>query len=177
MQALEAIGQLVRSLRVRVDAMVARAVIEYVNDGLKTQRLQVTVLADEVADDVEHMQPYGVSFVPPAGAECVTLAIGGARSHLVAIGANAPGERPTGGKPRTGGLYTKGEWRLFVDDAGVLCAGAKDSTEHIPLGDAFLAAFNAHTHPIPTPGASAATSTPTTPLQSAAVLSRHKIAP
>lgn len=163
--------ELLRKLRVRVDAMVARAVIDRVNDALRTQRLQLSILADEVEDGVEHLQPYGLSFVPPAGAECIALAPGGYRSGTVAICAQLPGDRPTGGKPRTGGLYTKGAWRLFIDDAGIVCLGAETSAEHLVLGDTLVKLLGQLT--VPT-----AMGPSGTPLNAAAfqqALSRHTV--
>lgn len=163
---------LLREMRARVDGMVTRAVIELVNDKLKTQRLQLTLLADQHVDDVEHMQPYGVSFVPPAGSEALALAVAGARSHTVAICAQHPGERPTGGKPRTGGLYTKGQWRLFVDEQGVLCVGAMDSDEHMVLGDYLVDLYSKHTHQT----AMGPSAPPDNAAAASKMLSRHKVA-
>ncbi len=74
------IAPLVRRLRI----MVNRAVINVVNDALKIQGLQLTLLAGEVAD-VERVQEYGFTSVPLPGAEAVTLAVGGRRAHTVVI--------------------------------------------------------------------------------------------
>lgn len=130
-----------RRLTMRVNAMVCRSVINLVNDALETQRLQLTIMADEVADDVEHLEPYGLSFVPPAGADALALAVKGMRGHTVAICAHAHGERPTGNPPRTGGLYTDGEWRLFVDADGVVHVGAQLGAEPVALADKVDAEF------------------------------------
>lgn len=126
-----------RRLRGRVDNMVARAVIARVNDALKTQRLQITILDGEDEDDVEHLQPYGLSFVPPAGSQGVALAVGGARSHTVVLCVDSPGQRPTGGDGETGGLYTKGEWRVWIDSDGVVHVGGvePDDESEIPRTD------------------------------------------
>ena len=62
-------------LRCRVNAMVCRCVVNLVNDSLRTQSLQLTIMADEVVPDVEHMQPYGLSFVPPVGSEGIALGV------------------------------------------------------------------------------------------------------
>lgn len=123
--------------------MIARAVIGRVNDALKTQRLQLSILKDETEDGVEHFQPYGVSFVPPEGAEAIALAIGGARSHTVAICAQHPDKRPKGGEPDTGGLYTgTGDWRVFVDADGVVHVGAQAGAEFIALATKVLTELN-----------------------------------
>jgi phage gp45-like len=148
-----------RKLRQRVDAMVTRGVIEAVNDGLKTQRLKLTLLADESTPAVEHMQPYGLSFVPPAGAEAIALCIGGARSHTVVLCAQHPNERPKGSPAQTGGLYTKAEWRLFIDKDGLVHIGAQAGADFVALAQRVLdelndirAKFDQHTHMVTTSG-------------------------
>src|SRR5687768_8128760 len=85
----------------RVNGMVKRGVIRRVTDSTKVQSLQLSALDDETPDDVEHLQPFGVSFVPPAGAEVVALAVGGNSDHLFALGASSRAHRPT----RRGGVH------------------------------------------------------------------------
>jgi phage baseplate assembly protein V len=141
--------------------MVARSVVNVVNDALRTQRLQLTILSDELEDDVEHMQPYGLSFVPPVGSEALALAVRGDRSHTIAICVQNPDERPTDSPPRTGGLYTNGEWRVFIDDQGRVNVGAQQGAEPAAMADStqreladirtkfdsFLADYKSHVHP------------------------------
>lgn len=79
--------KILASLRRRLRLMISRAVIKTVNDGLKLQGLQITLLAGNVADDVEHFQHYGFTSVPEDGAEAIVLNING---HLVVI---ATGDR------------------------------------------------------------------------------------
>lgn len=130
------IGHLLRQLRGRVDVMVSRAVIALVNDALKTQRVQLKILAGEVTDDkVEHFQPYGLSFVPPVGSEAVALAVGGSRGHTIAVCAQHPDHRPAGANATEGGLYSRGEWRVFVDEDGVVHIGAKSGASDIARAD------------------------------------------
>jgi hypothetical protein len=145
--------EMIARLRSRVDALIARAVIARVNDAMKTQRFQLTILEGEPADNVEHFQPYGLSFVPPAGAECLALAIGGVRAHTVAICAQHPDQRPKDGDPKTGGLYTSGQWRLFIDADGVVHGGAETGEDFVALAQLVLDRvqaihdkFDAHTH-------------------------------
>ena len=72
----------------RVRLMVSRAVVEAVNDALKCQGLQVSLLAGEVKDGVEHFQEYGFTSHAPAGSEGVGLFVSGDRGHgiVVAVG-------------------------------------------------------------------------------------------
>ncbi|MFM9902131.1 MAG: phage baseplate assembly protein V [Polaromonas sp.] len=72
-------------LAARLRGMVSRAVVGLVNDATKLQSVQVTVLADQVADDAEHFQHYGYTSVPHPGAEGVALAVGGSTGHTVVV--------------------------------------------------------------------------------------------
>lgn len=65
--------------------MVGRAVINLVNDSLKMQELQLTLLADEVRADVERFQEYGFTSHPHPGAEAVMVCVGGSRDHGLVI--------------------------------------------------------------------------------------------
>jgi phage gp45-like len=150
------IERFIREFSARLDVMVTRAVVNLVNDRMKTQRFQLTILEGETVPDVEHLQPYGLSFGVPAGAEALALAIGGSRSHTVAICAAHPDERPRNAEPRTGGLYTKGEWRLFVDAQGVVHVGAEMAADFIALDGlvraAIESAIKGHVHSSAAPG-------------------------
>lgn len=72
-------------LMARLRGMVSRAVVSLVNDSLKMQGLQVTLMADQTPDDAEHFQHYGFTSVPLAGSEGIALAIGGSTGHTVVI--------------------------------------------------------------------------------------------
>lgn len=78
-------SRLLAPLRRGLAHLVTRAVVALVNDAAKMQSLQVSLLADEALDGVEHWQPYGYTFKPHAGAEALTLAVGGHRAHSVVI--------------------------------------------------------------------------------------------
>jgi phage baseplate assembly protein V len=162
-------------LRARVYGMVTRAVVATVNDALKVQRVQLTIRSeDEVGDSTEHFQPYGVSFMPAAGSEAIVLAVGGNPANRVAICIQHPEKRPKGAPAGTGGLYTEGEYRLFIDADGIVHVGP-DAVTHLAaafiaradLADARIAtlqtAFDLHVH------ATAGTGTPSPPTLAAPV--------
>lgn len=65
--------------------MVSRCTVALVNTALKMQGLQIRLLAGEVKDSVEHMEPYGFTSAPHPGAEGVAVFPGGDRSHGVVI--------------------------------------------------------------------------------------------
>lgn len=65
--------------------MVSRGLIAVANAVGKVQRLQLRLRADEVKDDVEHVEPYGFTSHPLPGAEHVTLFLDGDRSNGVTV--------------------------------------------------------------------------------------------
>lgn len=77
--------QALRPLRQQLQNLVARAVVDLVNDGAKMQALQVTILDGETRDDAERFQQYGLTSVPLEGAEAVVLSVGGRRDHLLVL--------------------------------------------------------------------------------------------
>lgn len=64
---------------------LARGVVALGNSASKLQSLQLRLLAGEVKDNVEHLEPYGFTACPHGGAEALTGFIGGDRSHGVVI--------------------------------------------------------------------------------------------
>lgn len=84
---LQDVIRLIRPLSNRVTNLARRAVLQLVDDSQKLQVLQVKALAGETRDGVEHVQPYGFSSVPPAGADVVLLSVGGRSEHALAIAA------------------------------------------------------------------------------------------
>jgi phage baseplate assembly protein V len=77
--------RLLRPLAQRVQLMVGRAVLRLVNDATTMQSVQVSLLADELRDDVERFQNYGFTSVPFAGAEAVAVCVAGSRDHVVVV--------------------------------------------------------------------------------------------
>ena len=72
-------------VRQRLALMFSRAVVLLVQDSLKLQGLQISLLADEVRDDVERFQNYGFTSHPLAGAEAVAASVAGNRDHVLVI--------------------------------------------------------------------------------------------
>jgi len=73
------------ALKRKVQNLIARGVVNLVDDSYKRQRLQVNVMSGETFDDVERWQNYGHTSVPPKGAEHLLVALGGSRSNLAVI--------------------------------------------------------------------------------------------
>jgi len=105
MVSIRDVQKLLSPIHRRLRLLADRAIVTLVNDALLRQNLQLQLLADESADDVERFQNYGHSSVPPAGAEAVVLSLGGARGGLVAIAVEDKGARPKDLEPGDSCLY------------------------------------------------------------------------
>ncbi|MGS3182280.1 phage baseplate assembly protein V [Aeromonas taiwanensis] len=115
------LGPLQRRLRLIAD----RAIVTLVNDALQRQNLQLKVLADEGADDVERFQNYGHSSVPPTGSEAIVLGVGGARAGLVAIAVEDKTVRPNDLEAGDNCLYHLEGHRIILRKDGLLEVEAK----------------------------------------------------
>lgn len=69
----------------RVLLMINRAVVKRVRDNQGFQRMQLSLMADEIAENYERFQNYGFTTVPPIGSEAVVACVGGSRNHGLVI--------------------------------------------------------------------------------------------
>jgi phage baseplate assembly protein V len=148
----------IRRLTARLASSVVRGVISRVNDATGLQQVQVTLRFDDIAGSVEHFQPFGLSFHPTVGSECLVLSVGASQDNLVALAASDRDIRPTGAEEGEGGLYTPGGWKVFCEHpSGIVNIGEKYAADFVALAadvkrelDAIKAALNTHTHPVTT---------------------------
>src|SRR5574343_1719270 len=102
---ISVIHRVMAPLARQVAGLMTRAVVHRVNDATPTQSVQLTALAGETLDGVEHFQPAGFKSVPLAGAEALVAAIGGAAGHRVAVVVHDKTSRPDNWQPGDVGLY------------------------------------------------------------------------
>jgi phage baseplate assembly protein V len=119
--------------------MIARGVIDRVNDALKCQGVQISLLADETRDNVEHFQEYGFTSHPLSGAEGLFLAVGANRSHGIVACVTDRRHRPLNMGEGDVCLYTdKGE-RVYIESiADIVHLGAKSGAEFVALANKVL---------------------------------------
>jgi phage baseplate assembly protein V len=118
MTPLDGLNRLLAPLRTRIANMVARAVVQMVNDEGQLQVLQLGVLDGETRDEVERFQNYGLTSVPLNGAEAVVLFVGGRRDHGLAVAVDDRRHRPIDLKPGEVCLYSKHGQRITLKDDG-----------------------------------------------------------
>ena len=82
---VRAFAKLVAPLKRRVMLMVGRAVVAAIDDTVKLQTLQLTALAGETLDGVEHFLPYGFTHHPHPGAEAAAVFLSGNRNHGIVV--------------------------------------------------------------------------------------------
>ena len=125
MVTLRDVQKLIAPLWRRVRLIADRAIVTAVTDSLNRQGLQLKVLADEAADDVERFQNYGHTSVPPAGSEAIVLGVGGARAGLVAIVVEDKSVRPKDLEAGDNCLYHLEGHRIILRKDGRLELEAK----------------------------------------------------
>lgn len=86
--------------------VLARGVVALGNSASKLQSLQLRLMAGEVKDNVEHLEPYGFTSCPQSGAEALAGFIGGDRSHGVVIMVSDRRFRLKGLKPGEVAVYS-----------------------------------------------------------------------
>lgn len=135
---------MIRETKANAATMIARGIITKIDDDAPTQMVQVETLEGTLADDVEHFQPYGMSFHPPVESEAAVVAVAGAQDHLLALCATDRDVRPRNVKEGEGGLYALQGWRVFIDEDGNLFLGEKDATHPVPHGDSLRDAMKTY---------------------------------
>lgn len=102
----DALQQLLRPIRRRLDNVVARAVVRLVTDTTRLQGVQLAVLDGETHEGCERVQQYGFTSVPHVGAEAVVLFVGGFRDHPLVIAVDDRRSRKKDLQPGEAALYT-----------------------------------------------------------------------
>ena len=62
-----------------------RGTLTLINSADDIQKTQVSALADETLQDVELMQQFGLTSVPPAGTEALIIPVGGKTTHGIVV--------------------------------------------------------------------------------------------
>lgn len=163
----------IRKLTQRLTSTVVRGVVTRINDTLATQTVQVELRFDDIAGDVEHFQPFGLSFHPTVDSECVVLAVGSSQDNLVAVAATDRANRPTGASEGEGGLYTPSGWKVFLASDDVVHLSEKSASDFVALAadvkrelDAIKQSLDTHVHSVSVTGSAAAQSGSTTAVTS-----------
>ena len=75
--------------------LIGRAIVTYVDNSLMTQRVQLNLMAGEVASDVERFEEYGMTSHPLANSQALSLFINGNRAQCIVLCVHDRRYRPT----------------------------------------------------------------------------------
>lgn len=103
---MNALSRILDPIVLRLRLMVARAIVNLVDDAKPMQALQGSLMGDEVRDLIERFQQYGFTSVPFGGAEAILVSVGGNRNHLVAIAVDDRRYRKKDLQPGESALYS-----------------------------------------------------------------------
>lgn len=98
--------------------MVARGVVNLINDAGGLQQLQVEALDSEPLDGVERVQNFGLTSHPPRGSMPVLVAVAGSRDHMVAVSVDNEEHRPRDLQEGESAMYNAHGVRLLFDQDG-----------------------------------------------------------
>ncbi|MFA6971625.1 MAG: phage baseplate assembly protein V [Gallionella sp.] len=121
---MRTISKMIAPVSRRLRLTVSRAVITLVNDSLKTQRMQLSLLDGEVMDGVERFQEYGFSSVPLPGCQAVMVCIGGSRSHGIVAATEDGRHRVKGLLPGETVIYDDLGQKVYLSRNGIVIDGA-----------------------------------------------------
>ena len=108
----------------RIRSMLMRATLNSVDDTQDLQVIQVTRLAGEVIDECERVGQYGLTSVPPVGAECIVAQMSSNADHQVILGVDDH-SRPHPLTPGQTVIYDSAGTTIKLDASGnvVIVAG------------------------------------------------------
>lgn len=116
----------------RVRGLVRRGVIGTSDSSGAGQTVQAKLLAGDVADAVEHFEPYGFTSHPPAGSEGLVFAVGGERAHAVGINFGDRGSRLAGLEQGEAAMYhPSGSSIIMRNDGSIEIVAAPGETVNI----------------------------------------------
>jgi phage baseplate assembly protein V len=123
------LASLLAPLRARISSMVLRGVVRTVNDGAKLQEMKIGTLGNSEHRRAERFQPFGLTGVPPVGAEAVVVYPQGNSDHPLVIACEDRASRPTGLSEGEVLLYSTGGARLYLKADGSLRITSQDEVE------------------------------------------------
>lgn len=147
-----------RRLRVKLQNLVTRGIVD--RSG---KRYQVSGMGDDVRPEIAHLEPQGLHFRAPAGADGVVLCPAGVSESALLVCAQGavPGATLA---PGEGGLHFLGTYAVYLDAHGkVHLGGGTAAADFVALAalvkarlDTIQTTFDAHTHAVGTTGSATA---------------------
>lgn len=161
MITFEDLQRYLRPVTQAIQRVVARAVIEAITNTGATQTLKALIMADELAEDVEHVEEYGFTSYAKAGAEALLVSAGGQHERAVAVHVGDRRYRPVdlnegdtqvyrytnaAGTPHRIWLRETGGVLEITVEGDMILLGNEAAVEPVVLGNLMTTLYNAHTH-------------------------------
>lgn len=126
------VDRALRALSRRLSLMIGRAVIRATRADGGRVLVNLDMLSGEAPDDVEFAEPWGLTSVPMAGSEAVTLAVMGERGNKVAISMGDRRHRPRDLEPGESALFDDQGQRIVIGRDGIFITSPKALTINAP---------------------------------------------
>lgn len=108
------LNRLYRDLRL----MVTKALVDSVDDSAVIQRLKLKLLDSEILENVEHIQQYGFTSIPPQDSEIVAVEVGASRDHVLAVASTHSKSRPVGSQVGEVSVWCQHGQRMYHKSDG-----------------------------------------------------------
>lgn len=96
MNFIDQFNRLLAPIRMLLRQMATKGSIDSVDDSGAMQEVKVITGDGEVLDQLERIQPFGLTSVPERDDEVIVLILNGDPAHAIAIQVGASSRRPTG---------------------------------------------------------------------------------
>lgn len=113
----------------RIRNLSARGIVQLSDAGKLLQTLQLTVLKDEVLDNVEHFEPHGFTSRPKKGSEAIILCQGGNRSSAITIMVSDRRVRLQGLAEGEVALYDDADNKIHLKQNGTVAIASPKSVD------------------------------------------------
>ena len=111
--------RILEPIRIQVRNIVSRSLVQLVKDDKNIQLVQLSILKDEVKDNVERIQNYGFTSVPGKDAEAVVLFVNGNKDHGLVIACDQGKYRLKGLAEGDVAIYDKNDNYVKLTDSGI----------------------------------------------------------
>lgn len=82
---MNAFDRIIAPIKRRIQNMIVRGVVSAINNSENTQKIQLNLLYNETATDLERFENYGSASYPLKGAEALPVFLGGNRDHGIVL--------------------------------------------------------------------------------------------
>jgi phage baseplate assembly protein V len=117
---LKTVQALIKPLQSKMNQLMSRGKIEQINDTPPFQQFQVSYGENDVQNQVERIQNFGFTAVPPKDSECVSLFLGGQKEFPVILAADHRESRLTGLKEGESAQYNSDGSKIHLKLGGEL---------------------------------------------------------